>query len=98
MLDGGPLIVLILGLATGVCFHLLWRRFWVASAVAAVAGSLLWVGGCLLLFLLTAPSELRGPVLLTPLLLTLGTALAGSIVAGGAVRAVGGAARMLHAR
>jgi hypothetical protein len=86
-LDGGPLIVLLLGLAAGIVFHVLWHRFWAASAVASVAGSLLWVGGCYVLFLFTAPSELGRPALV-PMLLTLVTALAGAIVAGGAVRVV----------
>ena len=84
-MDGGPLIVLLLGLAAGIAVHALWRRFWAASAVAGIAGLLLWVGGCYVLFLFTAPSEL-GPPALVPMLLTLVTALAGAIVAGGAVR------------
>jgi hypothetical protein len=89
-MDGGPLIVLLLGLAAGIAMHVLWRRFWAASAVATVVGSVLWVGGCYLLFYFTAPSELNDPVgsSVVPILLTLVTALAGAIVAGGAVRAI----------
>jgi hypothetical protein len=88
--DGGPFILLLLGLAAGGVFHVIWRRFWAASAVATVAGSLLWVGGCYLLFFFTAPSELNdvGPPSVVPILLTLMTALAGAIVAGGAVRMI----------
>ena len=89
-MDGGPLIVLLLGLAAGIVFHVLWRRFWAASAVATVFGSVLWVAGCFLLFFFTAPSELNDSVgsSVVPILLTLVTALAGAIVAGGAVRAI----------
>ena len=97
MLDGGPLIVLILGLATGVYFHLRWRRFWVASVVAAAVGSVLWVGGCYVLFAFTDPDDL-GPPLLVPVLLTMATALTGAIVAGCCVRGVGRGWRMAHNR
>jgi len=47
----------------------------------------LWIAATYLLFALLAPSEL-GPPLLEPVLLTLMTALAGAMVAGGLVRAV----------
>jgi len=97
MLDGGPLIVLILGAAIGICFHALWHRFWAASTVAAVIGTLVWVAGCCLLFLIAAPNELQGPLLLTPLLLTFGTALGGSVFAGCVVRMTGSAMHMMKA-
>jgi hypothetical protein len=88
MLDGGPLIVLTLGAVVGVVIHLLSRRFWKATVIAAAAAVLLWVGGCYLLFAFNAPSELGLPALV-PILLSLATALAASIVTGGAVRALG---------
>src|SRR5829696_4676829 len=80
-MDGGPFIVSVLGFAAGVVFHVRWRRFWTASAVATVAASLLWVGGCYLLFIFAAPSELGRPSVV-PILLTLATAFAGVVVAG----------------
>lgn len=85
ILQGGPLIVLALAVLIGVVVHRLWQRFWAASAAATVLGSLLWVGGCYLLFFLTAPGELGRPAVV-PILLTLATTFAGSIAAGGAVR------------
>ena len=85
---GGPLIILMLGIAAGALFHNAWRRrFWTATALATVAATALWIGGCYLLFVLTAPSEL-GPPLLIPVLLTIVTALAGAMLAGGANRMV----------
>jgi hypothetical protein len=68
-----------------------------ASAVSAVVGWLLWVGGCYLLFVLTAPSEVGGPPQLVLIVLTLGTSFAGSIVAGAAVHLVSSAVRMVNA-
>jgi hypothetical protein len=82
----GPLIILALGAAAGVFCHLRWHRFWAASVVATFAATLLWGGGCYLLFALTAPSEL-GPPLLVPVLLTVATAAAGALVAGAILRA-----------
>jgi len=81
----GPLIVLALGLGIGVLFHITCRRFWIASAVAALGATAIWAGGCYLLFALTAPTELGRPELI-PVLLTAVTALAGALVAGGVVR------------
>ncbi len=81
----GPLIVLVLGLAIGALFHINCRRFWLASAVATVGATVIWGGGCYLLFVLTAPSELGRPELI-PVLLTAVTALVGVLVAGAAVR------------
>ena len=75
-----PLLILSI-LACGSGFLL---RIWIASeflrAVAAAAlATALWIGGCYLLFLLTAPSEL-GPPLLAPLLYAFLTALVPSVV------------------
>ena len=82
-----PLIVFALGLGSGAVFHTVWHRFWIVSAVGTITGTLLWIGGCYLLFVLTAPSEV-GPPLVEPVLLTLAIALAGALVAGGAVRVI----------
>jgi hypothetical protein len=82
----GPLIVLALGLILGIVFHNLWR-FWIGSAFAVLAATILWVGGSYVLFVLTAPGELGSPAL-RPILLTIATAFAGALVAGGVVRAV----------
>jgi len=82
----GPVIVFALGVGTGALFHNAWsRRFWIASIVATIAATALWIGGCYLLFVLAAPNEL-GPPLLVPVLLTLATALIGAVLAGVAVR------------
>jgi len=87
MLDGGPLIILVLGMVAGGVIHLFLRRFWVAVGIATVASAAVWVGGCYLLFFLMAPSEL-GPPALVSILLTLVTAFAGALIAGGVVRGV----------
>ncbi len=83
----GVLIVLLLGVVAGCVFHFIWRRFWVASAVATLAATLLWGGGCYLLFALTAPNEM-GPPLLMPVISTVVTAFLGALVGGGILRAV----------
>ena len=83
----GPLIVLVLGLGIGVWFHIKCRCFWFASAVATVGATVVWGGGCYLLFALTAPSELGRPELM-PVLLTMVIALFGVLVAGAVVRAL----------
>ena len=82
----GPVIVFALGASAGALFHNAWsRRFWIANVVATIAATALWIGGCYLLFVLTAPDEL-GPPLLVPVVLTLATALIGAVLAGIAVR------------
>ncbi len=83
----GPVIVFALGVGCGVFLHNLWRRFWAASGVAALAATGLWGGGCYLLLALTAPHEL-GPPLLIPVLLTVGTAFVGAAAGGGILRAI----------
>jgi hypothetical protein len=82
----GPFIVFVIGCAVGALLHWRWQSFWLVSAIATVLGAALWIGGCLLLLALTAPSELGGPLLLVPVLLILITTLAGVLLAGGAVR------------
>ncbi len=86
----GVLIVLVLGLSVGVLLHIKCPRFWLASVLATLGATVLWGGGCYLLFALTAPNE-SGPPQLIPILLTMVTALAGVLVGGAAVR-------ILHAR
>ncbi len=82
----GPVIVLVLGLTSGAVFHTVWRRFWAATAVATLSGTLLWVGGCYLFLALWGSSEDLGPPLIEPVLLTIVTALVGVLVAGCTVR------------
>jgi hypothetical protein len=77
----GPLIVTLLGLGIGVCCHLRFRRFWVASLVATLAAAAIWIAGVYLFLALLAPSEL-GPLLLEPILLTAGNALIAAMLAG----------------
>ncbi len=81
----GPLIVLALGLISGAVFHTAWRRFWVASAIATLTGALLWIGGCYLFLAIFGSSEDLGPPLIEPVMLTIVTALAGVLIAGGAM-------------
>ncbi len=83
----GPLIVLTLGVIAGCFFHFIWRRFWIASAVATLAATLLWGGGCYLLFALTAPNEM-GPPLLIPVIWTVVTAFVGALAGAGILRAL----------
>ena len=77
--------------ALGYCSSALLKRWIPQGALRALAGAALasatWVGGCYLLFLLTAPAEL-GPPLLGPLVHIFFTALA---AAGVAVLVQGGA-------
>ena len=85
----GPALVLILGLAVGLSLHAVWRRFWAAVALTTVAATVVWVGGCYLMFVLTAPSEL-GPPQLIPIALTAGTAMVGAVGAGSVIRFIRG--------
>ncbi len=71
------------------------RRFWLASALATLATAALWIGGCYLLFALTAPSEL-GPLLLAPVLLTVANAFLAVLAAGGVVRGVQAATKSVR--
>ncbi len=83
----GPAIVLALGGIAGVFANLLWRRFWAASVVAAFLATILWGGGCYLLFALTAPNEL-GPLQWGPVLLTAAIALVGALIGDGWMRII----------
>ena len=81
--EAGPVIVSVVGVVTGTVCHIFCRRFWLASALATFTAAVLWIGGCLLLFALTAPNELGGPLLLTPVLLTVAKAFLAALAAGG---------------
>ena len=78
----GPLIVTLLGFASGAFCHTRFRRFWVASAVGALIAAVIWIAGVYLFLALLAPGEL-GPPLLEPILLIIGNALIAAILAGG---------------
>jgi hypothetical protein len=86
----GPVIVTVLGLVAGAVCHIVFRRFWIASLVATLATSALWVGGVTVLLAIAAPNELRGPIAWIQILLTVINALVAAVIAGIAVRAMRG--------
>ncbi len=87
----GPAIVLLLGLVAGAFFHATFRSFWIASALATATAAGLWIGGVYVLLAITAPNELRGPLLLAPILLIFGTSFVGAVLVGFWIRTVRGA-------
>lgn len=84
----GPVIILFLGMLFGAFFHRHVRQFWLASLLAGVAGTFAWLLGIYAFLALMAPNELGWP-LLTPVLLTIGTAVLGGIAAGVMLRVSG---------
>jgi hypothetical protein len=62
------------------------RNFWIATGVATLAASVIWIVGVYLYLAVAAPNEL-GPPLLQPILLIVGNALVAALLAGG-VRAI----------
>jgi len=83
----GPVIVTLLGLVAGAACRFVFRRFWIASLVATLTTSALWVGGVSLFLAIAAPNELRGPIAWIQILLTVVNALIAAVIGAGAVRA-----------